>query len=246
MLPYNNNFYKAFKFILNMKPKIAVIAERPLHRYSLVASVAKLASSIQDFDKFSYPEMCNFKPELIITEFDLNRNMGFGNLREINSFYPKNNIIVASYYDDPTFFCKFMKYANGLISLSKDNVEDIVPSVMNNEIGISKELSQKILDSVNVQKQIPFVYFKPAELEIFISNGLGLTTKEIAANLHLSNSTIDTYKKFMINKLVNEAQVRESNGMYCDFNYPKIIIPKNGEDFVLSKIAVNFAKYYSS
>ncbi|MGE0383324.1 MAG: response regulator [Gammaproteobacteria bacterium] len=114
--------------------------------------------------------------------------------------HPQTRVVILSLHDEEIFGERALRAgAAGYVCKSRParTILAAIRRVTMSEFYFSKELVQRVLRNAasGVHDELSAVdRLSDRELEVFRCIGEGLTTKEIAATLHLSISTVDTYR----------------------------------------------------
>ena len=134
---------------------------------------------------------------------------------EVLTYLQKNNIeqsiIILSSYDDVKLVKEVLKFgANGFLAknCAGENIAEAINSVYEGYQYFSKNVQQSLLATATGKKTKTRVAqdgvfassLTTRELQVLRLISLELNTKEIAQNLNISASTVDTYRKNLLSK----------------------------------------------
>jgi DNA-binding NarL/FixJ family response regulator len=154
------------------------------------------------------------KPEVIVIDISLGGQSGLDLIKQINTRYPSVHILALSMHDEKLFAERALRAgAEGYVNKeeSPDRVIEAIREVLAGRIYLSDEMSNRILHRLvdrdqSVEKS-PIDTLSDRELEVLELIGRGLTTRQIARELHLSRKTVDTYRDHLKSKL----QIKTAN-----------------------------------
>jgi len=154
------------------------------------------------------------EPEVIVIDISLGGQSGLELIKQINTRYPSVHILALSMHDEKLFAERALRAgAEGYVNKeeSPDRVIEAIREVLAGRIYLSDEMSNRILhrlvDRDQSVEQSPIDTLSDRELEVLELIGRGLTTRQIASELHLSRKTVDTYRDHLKSKL----QIKTAN-----------------------------------
>ena len=195
--------------------RILVVDDHPVVRESLslrishepdlhvCASVGTSAEALKALDQE--------KPDAVVIDMNLPDGHGLELIKEIHARHPSVRMLVFSMHDDRTFGERALRAgAQGYVmkSESPDTVVSGIRRILSGGIVTSAELSARLIASFSPNARAtktPVESLSDRELEVFQLIGQGVATKEIAARLHRSVKTIETYRVRIKNKLKLES-----------------------------------------
>jgi DNA-binding NarL/FixJ family response regulator len=161
-----------------------------------------------------------FKPDLLITDFEMPHLDGLSAIKKSREFLPDLKVVVVTSYYDLQHIKALLK-AHVRVILDKEYVKEYLLTAVNKALGGDEFFTKHIFDTVKALEQgkkntppkmaIPQLTRREKELLPYFLKGLN--NKEIAEQVHLSPSTIDShrnniYLKFDVNsaaKLIAKA-----------------------------------------
>jgi len=148
------------------------------------------------------------KPDVVIVDLSLKGSDGIELIKSLHLQYAQLPVLVLSMHDEAIFAERALKAgAWGYIMKQEatNQVLSAVRHVLAGEIHVSQQVSSRIMQGMvggsGSSKRSPIERFSDRELEVFRKIGRGAATKEIAAELHLSVKTIETYCAHIKEKL---------------------------------------------
>jgi DNA-binding NarL/FixJ family response regulator len=147
-------------------------------------------------------------PDLVIVDISLKDSNGLDLVQEINQQRPGLPMLVLSMYDE-ALYAERALHAGARGYLMKQEaiavVVQAIHQVLAGKIYASEKVKEKVLQRLVAQpkrdEKSPLDVLTGRELEVFRLIGEGLSTREIAARMHLSIKTIGTYRERIKEKL---------------------------------------------
>jgi len=154
------------------------------------------------------------RPDVAIIDISLGGRSGLELVRHIKARHPDVQMIALSMHDEKLFAERALRAgAKGYLNKEEpaEKVIDAIREVLAGRIYLSDEMADRILHRLVSQGQAveesPIDSLSDRELEVLELIGRGLTTRQIAQQLHLSKKTVDTYRDHLKRKL----QLRTAN-----------------------------------
>lgn len=144
-------------------------------------------------------------PDILLMDIQMKDMNGTEALKELLVEYPSANVILLTTFVDDAYIMSALEYgAKGYII--KQNYESIIPAlkaVLSGQNVFGSEVMEKIPSLMKSAE--PFNYSKydisDKEYEIIAYVAEGLSNKEIASRLYLSEGTIRNYISLILDKL---------------------------------------------
>jgi DNA-binding NarL/FixJ family response regulator len=165
-------------------------------------------------------EISKLRPDVVIVDISLRGNGGLELIKNIRAFDPTIYIVVFSVHDESVYALRVLK-AGAKAYVTKQDVAgkviDAIRKVRKGQIYVSERVSSQILNRVikgpEEPSDSPVADLSDRELEVVTLIGSGLTTREIAARLHVSVKTVETHRAHIKTKanLSTAAQL----GQFC-------------------------------
>lgn len=201
--------------------KVLLVEDHPMFREHLGSlikrelglSICGEADNIQDAMRL----IQETQPDVAIVDITLHGSSGLELLKDLKAQNISVNILVLSMHDEDLYAERALRAgARGYISKNEASKEVVkaLRSVLNGEIYVSQRMNAKLLSRMT-QKRASTVLvgmetLADRELEVFQLLGRGRSTKEIADSLHLGESTVETYRARIKDKL----QLRSAAELY--------------------------------
>ena len=156
-------------------------------------------------------------PDIAIVDITLRGSCGLELLKDIQAKDITLDVLVLSMHDEELYAERSLRAgARGYITKNEASTEVIkaIRCVINGEVYASRELTAKLLDRMTGKGSPPELAgmdkLSDRELEVFQQLGRGKNTLEIAADLTLGESTVETYRTRIKDKL----QLRSAAELY--------------------------------
>jgi DNA-binding NarL/FixJ family response regulator len=202
--------------------KIAIVDDHPL----IVKGYRELIDTQSDLEfcgeAAGEPEALDLinktNPDLVVVDLSLRDGTGLGLIKKIKARHQNTKVLVASMHDEFLFAERVLRTgAEGYISKQEapDRFVDAIRKVLSGKIYLSSRMEERMLQ-VLAGKQGDMSLPLPSklsnrELEVFEYIGQGLSTRQIAEQLHLSIKTIETHRESIKQKL----NVQTSSELTC-------------------------------
>jgi DNA-binding NarL/FixJ family response regulator len=148
------------------------------------------------------------RPDLAIVDLSLKDSSGMDLIRKISDQYPACASLVLSMHDEALHAERcLLAGARGYIMKQEasDSVILAIRQILAGQIHVSPRIMSRLLNVFRQQpdlaKASPVAAISDRELEIFQLIGNGLSSKQIAMQLHLSIKTVGTYRERIKEKL---------------------------------------------
>lgn len=148
------------------------------------------------------------KTDLLVTDLSMPGRSGVEFIKDVLAAYPDLPILVVSMHDESVYGERALRAgARGYITkqASGEELVNAIRRVISGHIYASDSLSARLLEMVTGRRPrgstSPIEKLSDREFEVFQLIGQGLTTKEIATQLHLSPKTVDVHRGHIKEKL---------------------------------------------
>lgn len=144
-------------------------------------------------------------PDILLMDIRMEEMDGLAASKEILSRYPQARILLLTTFLDDEYIIQALKLgAKGY--LLKQDYNSIIPAlkaVYSGQSVYGSEITAKLPGLLNSQKSFPWedYHIGPRELEVIDLVAQGLSNKEIAGKLYLSEGTVRNYLSAVLNKL---------------------------------------------
>lgn len=148
------------------------------------------------------------RPDLILTDLTMPGRSGLEFIKDLRAAHPEVPILVVSMHDEAVYAERALRAgARGYImkEAGGENLLGAIRQVLRGEIYVSHKMSARILEAVSSRRprgsSSPIEQLTDREFEVFQLIGQGKSTREIAAELHLSPKTVDVHRGHIKEKL---------------------------------------------
>lgn len=149
------------------------------------------------------------QPHLVILDISLQQGNGIELTKTLKSRYPHVKVLISSMHDESLFAERALRAgALGYINKQEatDKVVGAIRQVLDGQIYLSAEMTNHLLHRLgnsgdNLLERPSLESLSDREWEVFESIGRGLSTRQIAKQLHLSIKTIETHREHIKEKL---------------------------------------------
>lgn len=193
------------------KQKILVIDDHPIFR----EGISQLINEESDMevigkaqDGHEALDIIKKKcPDAVTLDMSLQGAHGLEVLKDLAAHCPEIPVLVVSMHDETIYAERALKSgAKGYIMKSEasEKVVDAIRQVIKNKIYLSDQMKDRMLEKQIrgvPQTEMSVSMLSDRELEVFELIGKGESTAKIAAQLHLSVKTIETYRANIKSKL---------------------------------------------
>lgn len=144
-------------------------------------------------------------PDILLMDIRMEEMDGLAASKEILSRYPQARILLLTTFLDDEYIIQALKLgAKGY--LLKQDYNSIIPAlkaVYSGQTVYGSEITAKLPGLLNNQKSFPWedYHIGPRELEVIDLVAQGLSNKEIAGKLYLSEGTVRNYLSAVLDKL---------------------------------------------
>ncbi len=148
------------------------------------------------------------RPDLILTDLTMPGRSGTEFIKDVLALHPGLPILVVSMHDELLYAEHALRAgARGYI-MKEAGGERILAGIrrlLEGEVYVSERMSSRLLDSLTGRRprgsHAPITALSEREFEVFHLIGEGKSTREIAAELHLSPKTVDVHRGHIKEKL---------------------------------------------
>jgi DNA-binding NarL/FixJ family response regulator len=156
-------------------------------------------------------------PDIAIVDITLKGSSGLELIKDIKAQGLNVNVLVLSMHDEELYAERALRAgAKGYITKNEASTEVVkaIRCVMKGEIYASQQMTARLLERMTQKRTPPELAgietLADRELEVFQMLGRGKTTREIAQALSLGESTVETYRARIKEKL----QLRSAAELY--------------------------------
>jgi len=148
------------------------------------------------------------RPDLIVIDLMLKSSSGLELIKDIHSRWPRLLILVVSMHDETLYAERVLRAgAQGYIT-KQEAPRDIllaIRRILGGGIYLNERTASAVLSRLGAKSQgatdTIADLLADRELQVFELIGMGLSTREIAGQLHIDMKTVDTYRARIREKL---------------------------------------------
>ena len=206
-----------------VKKRVVIVDDHPPMRHGLAQLINQEPDLETCGEAGSIPEALemveDLKPDIIIVDMALKDASGLDLLKDLKNRFPNLPALVLSMQNESLYAERALRAgARGYIMKEEttENIVDALRQVLGGEVYLSDKMSKRILNQVAGRPANKggnsVESLSDRELEVFQLIGQGYQSREIAAKLHLSVKTIESYREHIKIKLnlENAAQLSQT------------------------------------
>ena len=145
------------------------------------------------------------KPDVLVLDYGLPDLDGLETTRQVVQLDEAPKILILTMHASEEYATRVIRAgASGFIVKTAPTAQllDAVRKVSRNQLFVSMPIMEKMVSRVaQPTTDRPESVLSNRELQVLIRLAQGMTTKEVAEALHLSTSTVDTYRRRILEKL---------------------------------------------
>ena len=149
-----------------------------------------------------------FKPHLVIVDLELKSSSGLDLIKDIRDHHPKTYTLTLSMHDAALYAERAIRAgASGYVSKQESpaRLVDAIRRVLRGEIywdeSVARQIASRVIEPSSAPRGSPVNLLSEREIEVFDLIGAGARVAQIAASLHLSASTVETYRSRIKEKM---------------------------------------------
>lgn len=203
------------------KLKVLLVEDHPMFREHLTQLIQRELGMVVCGEADNITDAMRLiqetKPDIAIVDITLRGSSGLELIKDLKAQQIDLAVLVLSMHEEDLYAERALRAgAKGYITKNEASTEVVkaIHSVMNGEIYASKRLTSKLLDRMSQKRVINEILdlgsLADRELEVFQMLGRGKSTRDIALTLHLGESTVETYRARIKEKL----QLRSAAELY--------------------------------
>jgi DNA-binding NarL/FixJ family response regulator len=200
--------------VVNRKPKtkVLLVDDHPILRQGLARMINAEADLVicgeaEDAAK-AFDAVGTLSPDVAIIDISLKGSNGIELTKNLKARYPSLPILMLSMHDESLYAERALR-AGALGYIMKEEAGEqvlvAIRKVLTGEIFLSDRMKTRMLQQMaNGRTKIttsPIELLTDRELEVFRLIGEGRSTRQIAAQLHLSIRTVEAYREYIKAKL---------------------------------------------
>ena len=194
------------------KRQLMLVDDHPMMRAGLSQFInqqpdlhvtAEAGNPVEAFEKLK-----TLRPDLLLTDITMPGRSGIEFIKDLLAVYPGQLILVVSMHDEAFYAERVLQAgARGYImkEAGGESLLVAIRQILEGQVYVSQKMSSRILENLSSRKprgsESPITRLSNREFEIFQMIGRGLSTREIAAQLHLSGKTVEVHRGHIKEKL---------------------------------------------
>jgi len=149
------------------------------------------------------------KPDVVLMDIAMPKLNGIGATRQIKLIHPSTAVLILSAYDDDEYVFALLKAGAAgylLKNVSGDELTCAIQAVCKGEPVLNPMIARKVMNYFKFPGKVrglerPSEHLSNREIDIIKLAANGMTNKDIADRLHLSNRTVEGHLRAIFNKL---------------------------------------------
>jgi DNA-binding NarL/FixJ family response regulator len=146
------------------------------------------------------------QPNVVIVDLSLKSGNGLDLVKRIHAKVPAVRLLVLSMHDSRLFAERALRAgASGYVNKQQpsEDILEAVQTVLSGDVYLNEAMTRELLRRTKGEplSESPVEQLSDRELEIFRLIGQGRATRQIASELHISTSTVETYRERLKTKL---------------------------------------------
>ncbi len=193
--------------------RILIVDDHALVRLGLAQLISyeadmEVCGDASDADE-ALAKVKELQPHLVILDISLQRGNGIELTKTLKARHPNVKVLISSMHDESLFAERALRAgALGYINKQEatDKVIGAIRQVLGGQIYLSAEMTNHLLHRLGssgdrLLERPSLESLSDREWEVFELIGRGLSTRQIAKQLHLSIKTIETHREHIKEKL---------------------------------------------
>jgi DNA-binding NarL/FixJ family response regulator len=187
------------------KTRIYVVDDHALVRRGLAALIAQeadleLCGEAEDCASATR-EVAKLHPDVVISDISLRGNSGLELIKNLQVLDPKIHIVVLSVHDESIYALRVLKAGAKGYVMKQDLASKVIDAVRKVRWGqmyvserVASQMLNRLVNGDDGTGDSPIAGLSDRELDVVTLLGSGLSTREIADQLHMSVKTVETHR----------------------------------------------------
>ena len=185
------------------KTRVLIVDDHPMMRDGLAALITAQPDLIICGEAANAAEAMQSveaqRPDLLLLDISLPGKSGLETIKDLLALHPRLSILVISMHDESFYAERVLRAgARGYIMKQEGGrrIMDGIRALLEGKVFVSEKMSARLLESLPGRHSDASTVerLSDREFEIFQLIGRGRSTKEIAAQLHLSVKTVEVHR----------------------------------------------------
>lgn len=193
--------------------QVLLVEDHPLTRLGMSELIASQSDMTVAYEASGVSEALKkvneSPPDVAVVDISLQDGNGMELVKQLVALQKDIKVLVVSMHDENLFAERALKAgAMGYINKHEATtaVADAIRQIMRGKLYLSGNVAERVLHRAvrggeEESSSSPLEGLSDRELEVFELIGRGLTTRQIADQLHLSPKTVDTHREHIKSKL---------------------------------------------
>jgi DNA-binding NarL/FixJ family response regulator len=192
--------------------RVLVVDDHPLVRHGLTALIgAEQGFEVcaqADAEESALDAIKESRPDMVVIGLSDLKSTTLELVRRVRMVAPEIRIMVCSQHEDSQHAARALKAGAMAFVCQSEAVENTLKALHNVRRGkfyvsneITDQLLHRVADGSENDQDAPPELLSDRELQVFERYGRGMTTQDIAKQLHLSPKTVDTHRQRIKQKL---------------------------------------------
>jgi len=194
------------------KTRVLLVDDHPILRRGLAQLINQEADmavcgEAEDAPK-AFEAFSTLQPDVAVVDISLKGGNGIELIKNVKARFPDLPILVLSMHDESLYAERALRAGSLGYIMKEEAIEQVLVAirrVLLGEIFLSDKMKTKMLQQLASGKakafMSPIENLTDRELEVFRLIGEGRSTRQIAAELHLSVRTVEAYREYIKGKL---------------------------------------------
>jgi DNA-binding NarL/FixJ family response regulator len=192
------------------KKRIIIVDDHPLLRAGLGQVINQQENLMVCGEAGDAPTglavIANNRPDAVIVDISLDMGSGLDLIKDIHDRHPKLPVLALSVHHENLYAERALRAGAQGYVMKREPAEAVMAAlhkVLAGQVAVSENIVSRIVSGRGNKPtaQQPTESLSDRELEVFRLFGEGSTTRQIAAKLHLSASTVESYRGAIKQKL---------------------------------------------
>ncbi|HIG27330.1 MAG TPA: response regulator transcription factor [Verrucomicrobiales bacterium] len=207
-----NRQLKSASFKIDERKKILTVDDHPIMRQGLIQLIENepdlmICSEAQSAEEV-VSKVIEFEPDLVLADITLPGRNGIELIKDLQAMKPDLPVLVLSMHDESMYAERVLRAGGRGYIMKQEGGKKLIEAirqVLDGQISVSKKMAAKILEIFSGSEtkgvQSPVDRLTNREIEVFQFLGQGLSTRQIAQQLHLSVKTVEVHRAHIKEKL---------------------------------------------